>query len=91
MVGTTTLDDTSNCPIGDRCAGCGGRTQLTPAIADTPVGTLCLTLCPACIHHRVLPRLSVPDAVRAVMAHCEHLGIDVDEMAALRATERDER
>ncbi|OZM79921.1 hypothetical protein [Pseudonocardia sp. MH-G8] len=88
MVGTTTLDDTTNCPIADRCAGCGSRTRLTPAIADTPVGTLCLTVCPACIRHHVPPRLSVPQAVYAAVAHCEHLGIDADEMAALRAAER---
>jgi hypothetical protein len=91
MVGTTTLDDTSNCPLGDRCAGCGGRTRLTAAVADTPLGTLCMTLCPACIRHHVLPRLSAGDALRGALAHCEHLGITPDEMSALRAAERGAR
>lgn len=87
----TTLDDTSNCPLGDRCAGCGGRTRLTPAVADTPVGTLCMTLCPACIRHHVLPQLSWAEAMRGVLAHCEHRGLDLDEAAAQRAAERGER
>ncbi|GAA0911104.1 hypothetical protein [Pseudonocardia zijingensis] len=91
MVGTTTLEDTVNCPTGDRCAGCGSHTRLTAAVADTPLGTLCLTLCPACIRHHILPRLSAGDALRRVFAHCDHLGITPDEMSALRAAERDER
>ena len=54
-----------------------------PAIAETPVGVLCLTLCPACVRHHVLPEFSWSGAAGAVGVHCEHLGIDLDQAAAL--------
>jgi hypothetical protein len=86
------LGDTSRCPTGKRCGGCGGRTRLMPATADTPVGVLCLTLCPACVRHHVLPTFYPVTAMEAVAVHCEHLGLDLDQAAAIRAAENgDER
>ena len=81
------LDDTSRCPLDQRCAGCGGQTRLMPATVDTPVGVLCLTMCPACVLHQVLPAFTWSGAALAVGAHCEHLGVDLDQAAELRRTQ----
>jgi hypothetical protein len=48
----------------------------------TPLGVLCLTLCPLCAGSSVAPPVSLGTAVRLVGQHAEHLGIDLDEMAA---------
>lgn len=83
------LDDTSRCPLGHRCESCGvERDDLTVATATTPLGVLCLTLCPRCASATTAPPVGVGTANRLVLAHCEHLGIDADQMAA--AMERDQ-
>jgi hypothetical protein len=77
------LGDTSNCPTAEVCAVCRNPVPDRRVwTADSQVGVMCLTLCDAC---QILgpPRMGIPDAVRAVMRHCEHLGVTIDEMAAL--------
>lgn len=76
------LFDTSNCPRGSRCERCGDSTaEHVVATMETPVGVLCLTLCPVCARAGEGPRLKLPTAARLVGDHCMHLGIDVDQMA----------
>jgi hypothetical protein len=77
------LDDTSRCPSGDRCEGCGVTEELTVCTASTGAGVMCLTLCPSCLP----PAMAPVTAALLVGAHCEHLGIDLDEMAAGPAAE----
>lgn len=76
------LDDTSNCPVGFRCESCGGTGEIKVSTASTAVGVLCLSLCPPCSSSTVAPPVPVGTAVRLVIQHCFHLGIDADEMAA---------
>ena len=77
------LDDTSRCGgPGMRCESCGAAGELALATADTALGVLCLTLCARCARSGQLPGCSAPTVVRLVLTHCEHLGIDVDQMAA---------
>ncbi|MEU8023791.1 hypothetical protein AB0B88_16400 [Micromonospora haikouensis] len=77
------LDDTSRCPRGDRCATCGGGDGLAVATVATAVGVHCLTLCVGDREAERLPRpASWTQAIELAAAHCTHLGIDVDAMAA---------
>ena len=56
---------------------------LAVATAVTPVGVFCLTLCGRCADAGELPRIpSWTEAFRRVAQHCEHLGCDLDQMAA---------
>lgn len=83
MSGHIDLDDTGNCPLGHRCESCGTTGQgLVVETATTKVGVLCLTLCPRCAASTVAPPISVGTAVRFVLQHAGHLGIDADQMAA---------
>jgi len=84
------LDDTSRCPLGEVCAGCG------LPVPDRRVwtargfgGVMCLTLCGSCQVFGA-PRMSTLDSVRAVVAHCGHLGITLDEMGELLDAESDQ-
>ena len=77
------LDDVSRCPRGHRCESCGTEhDDLEVRTADTPLGVLCVTLCPRCAAASSPPPVAIGTAVRLVAQHCEHLGIDVDQMAA---------
>ena len=83
------LDDTSRCPLGHRCESCGTeRDDLAVSTATTPLGVLCLTLCPQCAAFDEMPRVAVGTAARLVMQHCIHLGITADEMNAEMESER---
>lgn len=79
------LDDTSRCPLGTRCETCGAEgNDLAVATVDLGrIGVACLTMCPRCASSTTAPAVSVPTAARLVCLHCEHLGIDLDEMAAV--------
>jgi hypothetical protein len=79
---STDVHDTSDCPLGHRCESCGAeRTDLALTTASTPLGVLCVTLCPTCLASGIAPPIAIGTAVRLVGAHCEHLGITVDDMA----------
>lgn len=77
------LDDVSNCPVARVCEACGkaGRNRRVRTVGSQ-VGIGCITLCAQCGKDNP-PPMPVVTAVTAVMEHCEHLGITVDEMAAL--------
>jgi hypothetical protein len=80
---------TERCPVGFRCEVCGDATNdLVAATAETALGGLCLTVCQRCGDADMAPPVAVGTAVRLVAQHCEHLGCDLDEMAAALA-ERD--
>jgi hypothetical protein len=73
-----------------RCRGAPRRHEgdLYVVTADSGMaGVLCLTLCGECCT-RPLPAFGVLDAVTRVLEHCEHLGIDVDQMAVLAESGR---
>lgn len=79
------LDDTSRCPVAERCASCGSPDDLDVGTMDLPVGVCCTTLCGRCVEDHLLPRFpSWTAAVAAVIDHCEHLGVTIDEAAAAR-------
>lgn len=84
------LDDTRKCPLQNHCAICGASTSLELAATfDTPLGVMCATLCDRCVEKkRPMPRLPLMNVVRRVAAHCEHLGITVEEMAQAMKSEK---
>jgi hypothetical protein len=79
------LDDTSNCPKLPKCEGCGSDDDVAVATVDYGFGVMCVTLCEPCTDD--LPRFNVMTAAKRGIMHCEHLGIDLDEMARLRHEE----
>jgi hypothetical protein len=88
-VNTLDIDDTSRCPVAPQCATCNGTTDVDVCTIATPVGVCCMTLCSACADSGRLPSFpSWSAAVRTVAEHCEHLGCDVDEMAAALEADR---
>jgi hypothetical protein len=76
--------------MGVRCESCGvERDDL--AVCTVSLGRLgvaWLTLCPRCAGSGVVPPVSVGTAVRLVAQHCGHLGITVDETAAVLETDQ---
>lgn len=85
------LDNVTNCPRADRCEACGGEEDLGISTYNTQVGVYCATVCDACTDDGKHPKpTAVAAAVDRVLSHCEHLGIDADQMAAaLRDEEAD--
>ncbi|MFR9807283.1 hypothetical protein ACL02T_34035 [Pseudonocardia sp. RS010] len=76
------LDSAARCPLGHRCESCGTADgPLAVRTATTPLGVLCLTLCPPCAATGGPPPITVGTAARLVGQHAEHLGVDLDEMA----------
>jgi hypothetical protein len=54
----TDLDDTSRCPLRHCCGSRGAeRDDLAVSTATTPLGVLCLTLCPPCAAFGDIPRV----------------------------------
>ncbi len=79
------VDDTTGCALDERCEQCGSGDEddLAVATAGTPVGVYCLTLCGPCADAGRVPEPGGwSAAVTRVLAHCGHLGIDADQMAA---------
>jgi hypothetical protein len=72
------LNDTTGCPQADRCVGCQTTTGLAVHTATALGGVFCLTLCASCEP----PRLLCTEVALRTLAHCQHLDIDVDDMAA---------
>jgi hypothetical protein len=84
------LGPVDRCPLGDCCEVCGSGHELDVATYDTPVGVFCATVCaPYTTPAKAPPVRGWAQAVERVAAHCGHLGIDVDQMAAIRHAERD--
>jgi hypothetical protein len=62
---------------------------LEVATYQTQVGVFCATVCDPCIDAGKAPPVrSWIEAFERVGAHCEHLGIDLDQMGALLHRER---
>lgn len=76
------LSDTHACEPAARCAACFDPQAGAVRTATTPVGVICLTLCPACTAAGTLPRIGVAQAVTMSLEHCRHLGITADQMEA---------
>jgi hypothetical protein len=91
---TTTPDPlgpTVGCPLGRRCGACGGSQRLAVASYQTPVGVFCATVCRACVAAGAAPPIrSWGQACEGVGAHCQHLGLDLDQMAALLQADHQE-
>jgi hypothetical protein len=85
------LGPSVRCPLGVRCEVCGSQWDLDVATYQTPVGVFCATVCDPCTTpDKAPPVRSWTQAVERVCAHCGHLGIDVDQMAALLHAEREQ-
>jgi hypothetical protein len=83
------LGPSRRCPRAGRCEACGATHHLQVATYQTPVGVFCATVCARCLDAGNQPAVrSRPEAVERVGAHCQHLGIDLDQMAALLDHER---
>jgi hypothetical protein len=66
------------------CEAYGATRQLGVAPYQTPVGVFYTTSCDPCVAAGTPPPMrSWPGTVERVGAHCQHVGIDVDQMAAL--------
>jgi hypothetical protein len=78
------LGPSRRCPHAGRCEACGTTRQLAVATYLTQVGVFCATVCDPCVDGAKAPPVrSWLEAFERVGAHCEHLGIDLDQMAAL--------
>ena len=82
------LDDTTRCPVATWCESCNRTEDLYVVTADSGMGgVFCMTLCGECCE-RPLPQFGVLEATTRVAEHCEHLGIDLDQMADAVVTAR---
>jgi hypothetical protein len=83
------LGPSRRCPRGGRCEACGRARSLNLATYETPAGVFCATVCDPCVNARNAPPMrSWLEAFERVWAHCEHLGMDLDQMGALLHRER---
>jgi hypothetical protein len=79
------------CPLAARCEVCGAARELDLATYQTPVGVFCATVCGPCLAAGNPPPIrSWGQACERVGEHCQHLGIDLDQMGALLRAEREE-
>ena len=84
------LGPSRRCLHAGHCEAGGATRQLEVATYQTPVGVFCATVCGPCVDAGKPPPVrSWGGAVERVGAHCQHLGIDVDQMAALQDRERE--
>jgi hypothetical protein len=85
------LGPTVGCPLGSRCAACGDGQRLELATYQPPVGTFCATVCWPCVAVGNPPPVrTLGQAAWRVATHCQHLGINPDQMAALLQAEGEE-
>lgn len=84
------VDFTGNCPVDLRCGSCGAYgAQHRVVPMETSLGVHCLTLCLSCIEKKLVPTTTgVAEACVLTARHCEHLGIAVEEMARILASEQ---
>jgi hypothetical protein len=84
------LGPTVGCPLGGLCEACGSSHRLAVATYQTPVGVFCATVCRACMAAGNPPPVrSWGQACERVGAHCQHLGIDLDQMGTLLAEHKE--
>jgi hypothetical protein len=78
-------DDTSRCPTGLWCDGCGAADDdVAVGSAETDLGIFCITLCTDCAEGGNLPVLPLMHALRRVHDHARHLGCTVDDLDPFR-------
>jgi hypothetical protein len=84
MTGPDSLGPSPGCSPAGRCEACGTPCGLEVATYQTVVGVFCATVCWRCL------RVGNPPPVRSwgqacdrVADHCQHLGLDLDQMADL--------
>jgi hypothetical protein len=89
--GPDPLGPSAHCPHAARCEACGRGRELEVATYQIPVGVLCATVCRTCVAAGTPPPIrSWGQACERVGAHCQHLGMDLDQMAALLHAEPQE-
>ena len=75
------------CPRVGCCEVCGARAREV-ATYQAPVGVFCAVVCDSCVAAGKAPPVrSWSQAVWRVAAHCQHLGIDLDQMADILEAE----
>ena len=73
--------NTEACPVGFRCEVCGDATDgMAVVTAITPLGVLCVTVCPRCGDADMAPPVSIGAAAKLVAQHAQHLCVTADEM-----------
>jgi hypothetical protein len=85
------LGPVARCPQAARCEACGRGRDLEVATYQTPVGVFCATVCGPCVTAGKPPPIrSWGQACERVGDHCQHLGIDLDQMADILQAEHEE-
>jgi hypothetical protein len=78
------LGPSRRCPRAGRCEACAATRHLEVATYQTPVGVFCATICAPCVAAGNPPEVrSWGQACERVGDHCQHLGLDLDQMGAL--------
>lgn len=86
------LGPSANCPLGEQCEVCEATTLLAVDTVDSPVGVFCVTLCDDCAEAGKLPKIrSWSIAIERSADHCVHVGLTVDQAAAIIEAEKAER
>jgi hypothetical protein len=84
------LGPSPRCPRTGRCEACGTPRGLEVATYQTVVGVFCATVCWRCLRVGNPPQVrSCGQACERVADHCQHLGLDLDQMADLLEGERE--
>jgi hypothetical protein len=90
MTGPDLLGPCRRCRRAGRCEACGTTRLLDLATYRTPVGVFCATVCWRCLRTDNPPPVrSWGQACERVGAHCQHLGIDLDQIADLLQAEQE--
>ena len=85
------LGPSRRCPRAGRCEAWDATRALEVATYQTPVGVFCATVCKRCVDAGNPPPVrSWGQACERVGAHCQHLGLDLDQMAALLHPDHEE-
>jgi hypothetical protein len=89
MSGPDSLGPSAACPRAGRCEACGTTHALEVATYQTPVGVFCATVCWRCLSTGMAPPVrSWGQECERVGDHCQHLGLDLDQMADVLEAER---
>jgi hypothetical protein len=91
MTGPDPLGPSPGCSQARRCEVCGGTLGLEVATYQMLVGVFCATVCWWCLRVGNAPPVrSWAQACERIADHCQHLGLDLDQMADLLEAECEE-